>query len=73
MNSAGRSASAWTNGRTGPAPPEGVGPPVFLRVSATSAVVDIPPPARPNGIVSLYRVFSLNYNNHTLVNNIILL
>ncbi|XP_030271338.1 usherin [Sparus aurata] len=67
VNSAGRSASAWTNGRTGPAPPEGVGPPVFLRVSATSAVVDIPPPARPNGIVSLYRVFSLNYNNHTLL------
>ncbi|KAF3832468.1 hypothetical protein F7725_026133, partial [Dissostichus mawsoni] len=24
------------------------------------------PPARPNGIVSLYRVFSVNHNNHTL-------
>lgn len=67
VNSAGRSASPWTNGKTGPAPPEGVGPPIFQRVSATSAVVDIRPPARPNGIVSLYRVFSLNHNNHTLV------
>ncbi|XP_070762485.1 usherin [Enoplosus armatus] len=67
VNSAGRSASLWANGRTGPAPPEGVGPPIFLRVSATSAVVDIHPPARPNGIVSLYRVFSLDHNNHTLL------
>lgn len=73
MNSAGHSASAWANGRTGPAPPEGVGPPIFLRVSATTAVVDIRPPARPNGIVSLYRVFSVYRNNHTLVKNIILL
>lgn len=73
VNSAGRSASVWTNGRTGPAPPEGVGQPVFLRVSATSAVVDIRPPTRPNGIVSLYRVLSLNHNNRTLVKNIILL
>ncbi|TDH17235.1 hypothetical protein EPR50_G00006290 [Perca flavescens] len=67
VNSAGRSASPWANGRTGPAPPEGVGTPIFLRVSATSAVVDIHPPARPNGIVSLYRVFSVNHNNHTLL------
>ncbi len=69
VNSAGRSASAWASGRTGPAPPEGVGSPIFLHVSATSAVVDIRPPARPNGIVSLYRVFSLKHNNHTLVKN----
>ncbi|XP_044201958.1 usherin [Thunnus albacares] len=67
VNSAGRSASPWTSGRTGPAPPEGVGPPNFLRVSATSAVMEIHPPARPNGIVSLYRVFSLDHNNHTLL------
>ncbi|XP_041646715.1 usherin [Cheilinus undulatus] len=67
VNSAGGSASSWANGRTGPAPPEGVGPPTFLRVSATSAVVNIPPPARPNGIVSLYRVFSLNRHNNTLL------
>ncbi|XP_051795531.1 usherin [Acanthochromis polyacanthus] len=67
VNSAGRSASPWVNGRTGPAPPEGVGPPIFLHVSATSAVVNIRPPARPNGIVSLYRVFSLERNNHTLL------
>ncbi|CAJ1048931.1 LOW QUALITY PROTEIN: usherin [Xyrichtys novacula] len=67
VNSAGHSASAWANGRTGPAPPEGVGSPSFVRVSATSAVVDIPPPAQANGIVSLYRVFSLNRYNHTLL------
>ncbi|XP_029001116.1 usherin isoform X2 [Betta splendens] len=67
VNSAGRSSSPWTHGRTGPAPPEGVGPPLFLRVSATSAVVDIHPPARPNGIVSLFRVFSLDHNNRTLL------
>ncbi|CAG5853774.1 unnamed protein product, partial [Menidia menidia] len=67
VNSAGYSASPWVSGRTGPAPPEGVAPPVFLRVSATSAVVDIHPPAEPNGIVSLYRVFSLDHNNRTLL------
>ncbi|XP_074522167.1 usherin [Halichoeres trimaculatus] len=67
VNSAGRSSSAWTSGRTGPAPPEGVASPSFLHVSATSAVVNIPPPARANGIVSLYRVFSLNRHNHTLL------
>ncbi|XP_071778073.2 usherin [Centroberyx gerrardi] len=67
VNSAGRSASPWSSGRTGPAPPEGVAPPTFRRVSATSAVVDIRPPARSNGIVSLYRVFSLHHNNHTLL------
>ncbi|XP_070688414.1 usherin [Pempheris klunzingeri] len=67
VNSAGHSASTWTTGRTGPAPPEGVGPPIFLHVSATTAVVNIHPPARPNGIVSLYRVFSLKHDNHTLL------
>uniref|UniRef100_A0A3P8RYW1 Usherin n=1 Tax=Amphiprion percula TaxID=161767 RepID=A0A3P8RYW1_AMPPE len=67
VNSAGRSASPWVTGRTGSAPPEGVGPPIFLHVSATSAVVNIRPPAQPNGIVSLYRVFSLERNNHTLL------
>jgi len=68
VNSAGRSAGPWAEGRTGPAPPEGVGAPVFLRVSATSALVTIHPPARPNGVVSLYRVFSVHHGNHTLVN-----
>ncbi|TMS13118.1 Usherin [Larimichthys crocea] len=67
VNSAGHSKSAWASERTGPAPPEGVRPPIFLSVSATSAVVDIRPPARPNGIVTLYRVFSLNLSNHTLL------
>uniref|UniRef100_A0A3B4TAI5 Usherin n=1 Tax=Seriola dumerili TaxID=41447 RepID=A0A3B4TAI5_SERDU len=67
VNSAGHTGSPWANGRTGSAPPKGVGPPIFLRVSATSAVVDIAPPVRPNGIVSLYRVFSVNHNNLTLL------
>ncbi|XP_028843146.1 usherin-like [Denticeps clupeoides] len=44
VNSAGRSGSPWARGRTGPAPPEGVRPPTFLRIHATSAVVDISPP-----------------------------
>lgn len=67
VNSAGYSASEWANGRTGPGPPEGVAPPVILRVSATTAVVDIRPPARSNGVVSLYRVFSQHRDNLTLV------
>ncbi|XP_076156222.1 usherin [Alosa pseudoharengus] len=58
VNSAGRAGSPWTSGRTGPAPPEGIGVPTFLRVHATSAVVDISPPAKPNGVVSLYRVLA---------------
>ncbi|KAJ7988957.1 hypothetical protein DPEC_G00314570 [Dallia pectoralis] len=58
VSSAGRSGSPWANGTTGPAPPDGVGPPTFLRILATTAVVNISPPTRPNGIVSLYRVFS---------------
>lgn len=73
VNSAGHCASSWVSGRTGPAPPEGVSAPIFLHVSATSAVVDIHPPAKPNGIVSLYRVLSLQRNNHTLVNDFIVL
>ncbi|XP_051920397.1 usherin isoform X1 [Hippocampus zosterae] len=64
VNSAGRSSSPWVSGRTGPAPPEGVAPPTFRHVSATMAVVEIRPPAQPNGIVSLYRVFSLDPNDH---------
>lgn len=72
VNSAGRCPSLWASGRTGPAPPEGLGPPVFLRVSATGAVVDIHPPSRPNGVISLYRVFSLRHNKRTLVNTTIL-
>uniref|UniRef100_A0A672FK37 Usher syndrome 2A (autosomal recessive, mild) n=1 Tax=Salarias fasciatus TaxID=181472 RepID=A0A672FK37_SALFA len=67
VNSAGRAASRWVGGKTGPAPPEGVGLPLFLHVSATSAVVKIHPPARPNGVVSLYRIFSLDHNNQTLL------
>nr|XP_054587843.1 usherin [Nothobranchius furzeri] len=66
VNSAGYAASPWVSGRTGPAPPEGVDPPIFLHVSATSAVVEIRPPAQPNGIVGLYRVFSLDHNTTTL-------
>ncbi|XP_014832285.1 PREDICTED: usherin-like isoform X1 [Poecilia mexicana] len=65
VNSAGYASSPWVSGRTGPAPPQGVGLPIFLDVSATSAVVNIHPPAQPNGIVSLFRVFSLDRTNIT--------
>ncbi|KAI4904703.1 hypothetical protein NFI96_004043 [Prochilodus magdalenae] len=67
VNSAGRAGSPWALGRTGPAPPEGVSPPKFLRVHATSAVVDISPPSKPNGIVSLYRVFAQKKDTHLLL------
>ncbi|MEQ2243237.1 hypothetical protein ILYODFUR_005011, partial [Ilyodon furcidens] len=67
VNSAGYASSPWVSGRTGPAPPQGVGVPVVLDVSATSAVVGISPPAQPNGIVSLFRVFSVDQNNRTLL------
>ncbi|XP_072320975.1 usherin [Eucyclogobius newberryi] len=62
VNSAGHAASPWANGRTGPGPPQGLQQPVFINVFATSAVVKIPTPTKPNGIISLYRVFSQNHN-----------
>nr|XP_019599683.1 PREDICTED: usherin isoform X2 [Rhinolophus sinicus] len=58
VNSAGKAASSWTRCRTGPAPPEGLRPPKFHAVSSTQAVVNISAPGKPNGIVSLYRLFS---------------
>ncbi|RXN20724.1 usherin [Labeo rohita] len=67
VNSAGRAGSPWAQGRTGPAPPEGLSPPKFLHIHATSAVVDISPPTKPNGIVSLYRVFAQNKNSYQLL------
>ncbi|XP_066526697.1 usherin [Hoplias malabaricus] len=67
VNSAGRSGSPWASGQTGPAPPEGVSPPIFLRVLSTSAVVDIRPPSKPNGIISLYRVFAQKQDTYLLL------
>ena len=58
VNSAGKAPSSWTRCRTGPAPPEGLRAPKFHAVSATQAVVNISAPRKPNGIVSLYRLFS---------------
>lgn len=58
MNSAGRTPSGWTRCRTGPAPPEGLGAPLFGTVASTVAVVNINPPLKPNGVVSIYRLFS---------------
>ncbi|MEE6473903.1 hypothetical protein FKM82_010212 [Ascaphus truei] len=62
VNSAGRTPSTWTYCRTGPAPPEGIHTPTFHTVSSTLAVANITPPTKPNGIVSLYRLFSTNNN-----------
>ncbi|KAM6217822.1 usherin isoform 2-T2 [Rhynchocyon petersi] len=66
VNSAGKASSNWTWCRTGPSPPEGLQAPKFHTVSATQAVVDISAPANPNGVVSLYRLFS-NDTNGTLM------
>ncbi|XP_003419924.2 usherin [Loxodonta africana] len=58
VNSAGRAPSSWTWCRTGPAPPEGLQAPRFHAVSSTQAVVNISAPVKPNGVISLYRLFS---------------
>ncbi|EMP31184.1 Usherin [Chelonia mydas] len=58
VNSAGRTPSSWARCKTGPAPPEGLHAPMFHTVASTLAVVNISPPLKPNGIVSLYRLFS---------------
>ncbi|KAM5165253.1 usherin [Mantella aurantiaca] len=60
VNSAGRTSSPWTRCRTGPDAPEGLSTPIFHAVSATSAVANITPPTKANGIVTLYRLFSRN-------------
>ncbi|XP_044147224.1 usherin [Bufo gargarizans] len=60
VNSAGRTSSSWAHCRTGPAAPEGLLAPAFLKVSSTFAVANISPPTKPNGVVILYRLFSRN-------------
>nr|XP_009291422.1 usherin [Danio rerio] len=67
VNSAGRAGSPWAQGHTGPAPPEGISSPKFLYIYSTSAVVDISPPTKPNGIISLYRVFAQNKDSYQLL------
>ncbi|KAK9412020.1 usherin [Crotalus adamanteus] len=57
VNSAGRTASSWIKCKTGPAPPQGLPAPLFETVASTSAVVNIRPPLKPNGIITLYRFF----------------
>uniref|UniRef100_A0A8B9DBN8 Usherin n=1 Tax=Anser cygnoides TaxID=8845 RepID=A0A8B9DBN8_ANSCY len=68
VNSAGRTPSGWSRCRTGPAPPEGLGAPLFHTVASTVAVVNINPPLKPNGVVSIYRLFS----NDTRGNEVVL-
>eukprot|EP00062_Callorhinchus_milii_P018719 gi/632972566/ref/XP_007902721.1/ PREDICTED: usherin [Callorhinchus milii] len=65
VNSAGRTFSAWSRARTGQAPPEGLYAPTFLTVFSTSAVVNISPPNKPNGVVTLYRVFARSRSRGT--------
>ncbi|KAM9109657.1 usherin isoform 1-T1 [Megaptera novaeangliae] len=67
VNSAGKAPSSWTRCRTGPAPPEGLRAPEFHAVSATQAVVNISAPRKPNGIVSLYRLFSKDTSGTQMV------
>ncbi|MGH0160152.1 UNVERIFIED_CONTAM: hypothetical protein FKN15_047159, partial [Acipenser sinensis] len=70
INSVGKVSSSWSRAKTGAAPPEGVPPPTFPTVQATSAVVSISPPTKPNGIVSLYRVFNNSRDKYLLVSYI---
>ncbi|XP_052056319.1 usherin [Apodemus sylvaticus] len=67
VNSAGKAASTWTWCRTGPAPPEGLKAPIFHTVSSTQAVVNISAPSKPNGIISLFRVFSNSSGMHVML------
>ncbi|KAF7482899.1 Hypothetical predicted protein [Marmota monax] len=67
VNSAGKAPSSWTRCRTGPAPPEGLRAPTFHAVSSTQAVVNISVPGKPNGNVSLYRLFSNTSGAHTVL------
>ncbi|XP_058131204.1 usherin [Dasypus novemcinctus] len=67
VNSAGKAPSSWMWCRTGPVPPEGLSAPWFHEVSSTGAVVNISAPAKPNGIVSLYRLFSSNTSGVEMV------
>ncbi|XP_052593935.1 usherin [Peromyscus californicus insignis] len=67
VNSAGKAPSNWTWCRTGPAPPEGLKAPTFHTVSSTQAVVNISTPERPNGNISLYRLFSNSSRTHVVL------
>ncbi|KAJ1157569.1 hypothetical protein NDU88_010275 [Pleurodeles waltl] len=58
VNSAGRAASSWSRCRIGPAAPEGISAPAIHTLAPTSVVVNITPPGKPNGIITLYRLFS---------------
>ncbi|GAB1285872.1 Usherin [Apodemus speciosus] len=67
VNSAGKAASNWARCQTGPAAPEGLKAPTFHTVSSTQAVVNISAPLKPNGIISLFRVFSDSSGMHVLL------
>ncbi|KAM4814939.1 usherin-like, partial [Thomomys bottae] len=67
VNSAGKASSNWTQCRTGPAPPEGLKAPTFHAISSTQAVANISIPAKPNGNVSLYRLFSNSSGSQTVL------
>lgn len=71
VNSAGRTPSGWSRCRTGPAPPEGLGAPLFHMVASTVAVVNINPPLKPNGVVSIYRLFSNDTRGNEVVVSIV--
>lgn len=74
VNAAGKAPSRWTRCRTGPAPPEGLRAPAFHVVSPTQAVANISAPQKPNGIISLYRLFSKDTGGtQTLVSSRILI
>ncbi|KAG8443757.1 hypothetical protein GDO86_009076, partial [Hymenochirus boettgeri] len=67
VNSAGRTPSTWTYCQTGPATPEGIQAPTFDTVTSTQAVAKITPPTKPNGVVTLYRLFSVDTTGPEIV------
>ncbi|XP_069911419.1 usherin isoform X2 [Oryctolagus cuniculus] len=67
VNSAGKAPSNWTWCRTGPAPPEGLRAPEVHTVSSTHAVINISAPKKPNGVISLYRLFSNTSGTQTVL------
>ena len=56
LNSQGQTLARYSNIRTLQAPPEGLISPIVKSSSAYSAMIAWMEPARPNGVISVYRL-----------------